>query len=268
VTERETYLHGHHQSVLASHRWRTAQNSAGYLLPRLVATARLLDVGCGPGTITAGLAALVPDGQVIGIDRAAGVLADARAEAARSRLTNMSFGVGDAYQLGFSDDSFDVVHAHQVLQHLTDPVAAAAELRRVCRPGGLVAARDADYGGMLWFPDDPELDEWRTLYQRVARALGGEPDAGRRLLSWARSAGFARVEASGSAWCYASPQDRSWWGSSWAERLTASPFGERAVEHGLAGRRDLERLARAWLRWAESPDGWFCVPHGEVLCVK
>jgi len=262
----ETYLHGHHDSVLRSHRWRTAENSAGYLLAALPDTARVLDVGCGPGTITVDLAARVPGGQVVGVDQAADVLGAARQEAGRRARSNVGFGVGNAYHLAFGDGTFDVVHAHQVLQHLPDPVAALAEMRRVCRAGGLVAARDGDYGGMLWFPEDPELAEWRALYQRVARALGGEPDAGRRLLSWARAAGFAEIEASASAWCYAAPDDRSWWGTLWAERLTESPFGDRVVERDLASRADLRRLARAWLRWAASDDGWFLIPHGEFLC--
>ena len=261
----DTYLHGHHDSVLRSHRWRTAENSAGYLLPRLSASARVLDVGCGPGTITADLAARVPDGAVVAIDAAADVLALARAEAGRRGQAGVRFEVGDVYALGFGDASFDVVHAHQVLQHLSDPVAALREMRRVCRPGGLVAARDGDYGGFLWFPEDPELTEWRTLYQAVARALGGEPDAGRRLRSWARQAGFEQIESSASAWCYSMPDDRAWWGASWAERLTESPFGDRAVEHGLATRDDLERLARAWRRWAASEDGWLLIPNGEIL---
>src|SRR6202167_4814397 len=223
----ETYLHGHHDSVLRSHRWRTAENSAGYLLPRLQDADRVLDVGCGPGTITVDLAARVPHGEVVGIDAAGNVLEDARQEASRQGRSNVRFDTGDVYHLAFNDAAFDVVHAHQVLQHLGDPVAALAEMRRVCRPGGLVAARDSDYGGMLWVPDD---------------------------------------EPSASAWCYAPPADGSWWGSLWAERLTESPFGDRAVEHGLATRQDLERLADAWLRWAASDDGWFLIPHGEVLC--
>jgi SAM-dependent methyltransferase len=262
----ETYLHGHHDSVLRSHRWRTAENSARYLLAALPDTARVLDVGCGPGTITVDLAARVPGGQVVGVDQAPDVLAVARQEAGRRGRRNVGFGVGSAYHLAFGDGTFDVVHAHQVLQHLPDPVGALAEMRRVCRAGGLVAARDGDYGGMLWFPEDPELAEWLALYQRVARALGGEPDAGRRLLSWARAAGFAEVEASASAWCYTAPGDRSWWGTLWAERLTESPFGDRVVERALASRADLRRLAEAWLRWAASDDGWFLIPHGEILC--
>ena len=262
----DTYLHGHHDSVLRSHRWRTAENSAGYLLTRLRPDARVLDVGCGPGTITADLATRVPGGQVTAIDAAADVLALARQEADRRGAGNVRFEAGDVYRLGFADGTFDMVHAHQVLQHLSDPVAALAEMRRVCRPGGLVAARDGDYGGFFWFPEDPGLAEWQDLYRKVARALGGEPDAGRRMLAWARQAGFTSVQASGSAWCYTGAGDRTWWGTLWADRLTKSPFGDRAVEHGLATPDDLERLARAWLRWAASEDGWILIPHGEILC--
>jgi SAM-dependent methyltransferase len=261
-----SYLHGHHDSVLRSHRWRTAENSAAYLITRLRPGADILDVGCGPGTITADLAALAAPGHVIGVDAAPSVLAEARTAAERHGVTNVSIEVGDVYQLAFGDGSFDVVHAHQVLQHLSDPVAALTEMRRVCRADGVVAARDSDYGGMIWYPDHDDLAEWLTLYRRVARAIGGEPDAGRRLLSWARAAGFARIEASASAWCYTSPQDRSWWGTLWADRLTESSFGERAVELGLASRQDLGRLANAWLRWADNEDGWFLIPHGEILC--
>ncbi len=262
---RETYLHGHHDSVLQSHRWRTAENSAGYLLSRLTPGDHVLDVGCGPGTITVDLAARVPQGQVTGIDAAADVLTIAREEAERHGQANVRFETGDVYGLAFGDGTFDVVHAHQVLQHLYDPVAGLAEMRRVCRPGGLVAARDADYAGMFWYPEDPELTEWRELYRAVARALRGEPDAGRRMLGWARAAGLAEVEASAGSWCYTGPADRAWWGESWARRLTELPFGDRAVEHGLATREDLERLARAWRRWAASEDAWFFIPHGEIV---
>src|SRR6201986_4889027 len=112
----EVYTHGHHESVLRSHKWRTAENSAAYLLPHLTPDARVLDVGCGPGTITAGLADRVPGGHVTGIDAAEGIVAQARAAA--GERANLDFAAGDIYALDYPADSFDVVHAHQGLQHL------------------------------------------------------------------------------------------------------------------------------------------------------
>lgn len=262
---RETYTHGHHESVLRSHTWRTAANSAGYLVPELRPGLRVLDVGCGPGTITADLARLVDPGAVIGVDRAPEVIARARQDGAAS---NLRFGAGDVYALDFPDDHFDVVHAHQVLQHLADPVAALAEMRRVCRPAGIVAARDSDYGAFTWAPGDPDLDRWLATYRAVARRNGGEPDAGRYLLAWAHAAGFADVRASASAWCFATPEDRDWWGSMWAERMVASAIAEQAVETGIATGEELRSMADAFHRWQVHPDGWFAVLHAEILATK
>jgi hypothetical protein len=103
------------------------------------------------------------------------------------------------------------------------------------------------------------------LYQAVARANGGEPDAGRRLAGWARAAGLKDIEASASVWCFATPEDRRWWGGTWAERVTGSRLGEQAVDLGLATARDLAEIAEAWHRWIEAPDGWFAVLHGEII---
>ena len=262
----ETYTHGHHESVLRSHRWRTAANSAAYLLPHLAPGQDLLDVGCGPGTITLDLARAVAPGRVVGVDAVEEPLVAARTEAAAAGVSNLTYAVGDAYALGFDAASFDVVHAHQVLQHLADPVAALREMLRVCRAGGLVAARDSDYAAMAWYPADPDLDRWLALYEAVARRNGGEPDAGRRLLAWALEAGFEDVTPSASTWCFATPDDRAWWGGLWADRVTSSAFATHALEAGLADREELARIADAWHRWAAQPDGWFIVPCGEVLC--
>src|SRR6266700_7750300 len=142
----EGYTHGHHESVLRSHRWRTAENSAAYLLPHLALDAKILDVGCGPGTITADLADRVPRGQVTGMGAAQEIVEQARTAAGDRR--NLEFATADIYALDYPDGGFDVVHAHQVLQHLGNPVRALREMRRVARQGGLVAVREADFGGM------------------------------------------------------------------------------------------------------------------------
>lgn len=258
------YTHGHHESVLRSHRRRTAENSAAYLLPHLRDHMRLLDVGCGPGTITADLAGLVA--HVTAVEVKDEALDLARAEAAARGTANVGFAVTDAHALDFPDDTFDVVHAHQVLQHLGDPVRALREMRRVTRPGGLVAVRDSDYAAFAWYPSPAVLQEWMALYQKVARANGGEPDAGRRLLSWAREAGFEEVTATSSTWCFATPQDRAWWGGMWAERILKSDMAAQALASGAATEDDLRRISDGWRGWAAAEDGWMSVLHGEILC--
>ncbi|TDD44413.1 methyltransferase domain-containing protein [Nonomuraea terrae] len=258
------YTHGHHESVLRSHRWRTAENSAAYLLPHLKPHMKLLDVGSGPGTITAGLAARV--GHVTASEVSEDALGLARAEIAARGLDNVDFAVTDVHALDFPDDTFCVVHAHQVLQHVGDPVRALREMGRVTRPGGYVAVRDSDYGAFAWYPRLPALDEWMALYQRVARGNGGEPDAGRRLLSWARAAGFTDVTATSSTWCFATPQDRAWWGGMWAERVLSSAMAEQALATGAATEADLRRISEGWLEWTAAEDGWLSLLHGEIIC--
>jgi SAM-dependent methyltransferase len=170
--------------VLRSHRWRTAENSAGYLLPLLRPTDQLLDIGTGPGTITVDFAARLAAGWVTGLDNAPTAVAETRRLATERGLRNLTVTEGDVYALSFDDGAFDVVHAHQVLQHLADPVAALREMARVCAPDGVVAVRDADYAAMTWFPDRPELHRWLRLYRAggpAQRRRAGRRSPTRRL---------------------------------------------------------------------------------------
>ncbi|MEZ5093887.1 class I SAM-dependent methyltransferase [Nocardioides sp.] len=258
------YTHGHAESVLRSHRWRTAANSAAHLLPHLRPGLDLLDVGAGPGTITADLAELVAPGAVTAVEvseEAAAVTRDGLA----SRGVAAEVRVADVHALPFDDGSFDVVHAHQVLQHVADPVQALREMARVARPGGLVAVRDSDYHGFVWAPASPALDRWLQLYDVVARGNGGDPDAGRHLVRWAREAGLEVLSATSSTWCFAEPADREWWGGLWADRLTRTTLGEQIVTAGLADPGELAEIAAGWRAWADDPDGWFSVLHAELL---
>lgn len=254
------YLHGHHESVLRSHSWRTIANSAAYLERHLTSGSALLDVGCGPGTITAELAERLAPGRVIGVDQSDAVIA-----LARETFPDVTFEVGDVYSLAHDDASFDVVHAHQVLQHLPDPVSALVEMRRVLRPGGLVAVRDSIYASKAWAPDDPLLVRWNELYHQVARRDGGEPDAGRYLLEWVTAAGFVDASFGASTWAFADAESRAWWGGLWAERARSSAFAEHGLEYGLTDADELEAIAQAFERWAAHPTSTFVVVHGEVL---
>lgn len=278
--ESESYTHGHHESVLRSHRWRTAANSAAYLTPHLEAGMSILDVGCGPGTLTIDLARLVAPGRVVGVDASEEVLERARevlrgefesdpgaAEQDASPVDNVTFEQANAYALPFADATFDVVHAHQVLQHLSDPIAAIKEMLRVAKPGGIIAVREADYGGMTWYPQSHGMEEWNTLYHEVTSAYGYEADAGRHLLHWFLGAGVesSSLYPSAGIWCYSTPESREWWGQLWAERCVESNFAVQAKQASLADDVALEELAHEWRAWSERPDGWFMVPNGEII---
>ena len=134
---------GHHPSVLKAHGNRTATNYASYILPHIRPRDLILDVGCGPGSITIGLAERAPDGWTVGIDYGAEAI-----EAAKKHIEqingpkNCEFKTGNAYALDWDEESFDVVHTSQCLIHLNDPVKAFKEMRRVCKVGGIVGVRE------------------------------------------------------------------------------------------------------------------------------
>lgn len=259
-----TYSLGHEPSTLASHGARTAENSAAYLLPQLRPGQKVLDIGCGPGSITLDLAQLVAPGEVIGVDNEEAPLVAARALAQQRGDSRTRFEVADAQQLPFDDASFDVVHAHQVLQHLTDPVGALQEMVRVCRPGGWVAVREADYAAMAWYPQLPGMELWRSTYRAIALANGANPDAARRLRKWALAAGITTARLTASAWNYADTQTCSWWGNSQADRLEGAVFTRQAAALGSSP-DDLAQMAAAWRQWGAANDAWFLLPNGELL---
>lgn len=265
MTSADRYTHEHHEAVLRSHRWRTADNSAAYLLPHLGPGARVLDVGCGPGTLTVDIARRVAPGRVVGVDVSAEVVEQAQTHAAEVGGVNATFVAGDFRTLDLEAGSFDVVHAHQVLQHLVDPVGALQAMAALARPGGLVAARDSDYAAFTWSPADERLDRWLAIYRSVTQRNGAEANAGRHLLGWAQTAGLHDVAYTTSTWTFATPDDRTWWADLWAERTVASALGEQAVAYGVASFSELADVAAGWRAWAEHQDGVFVVLHGEIL---
>ena len=264
---RDRYTHGHHESVVQNHARRRAEGEAWFLLPHLNAGMRMLDVGCGPGTITTGLARAVAPGETIGIDLSEEILVQARDHAASEGVNNATFTYGDVYRLDYEDGAFDIVYANQLLQHLTDPVRALGEMRRVLKPGGLLAVRDADYATMVPSPKFPEFSDWLRLYHQTAYHNDAEPDAGRILPAWVRAAGFPEIELHPNVVALDGDEARIW-GRAWSQRILYSSVGEQAVEYGYATPADLDRLSHAWATWAESESPFYMFAQMAVLAER
>ena len=250
----ETYTHGHAAATVRQHAQRTAEEAAAFVLPELSAGMRLLDVGCGPGSITRGLAERVAPGEVVGVDLSKETLEAARRDAAARGLANLRYEEGSIYALPFPDASFDVAYAHQVLQHLSEREAAVREMLRTLRPGGLLAIRDVDWETVAYWPDDPWIDRFVEVHLKTWYRNGGEPAMGRRLRALFNASGLTDVRVTAAVWCYTTPADTIAWGESYSERLLASPMGERMIEYGYASRADVQAMAAAFRAWAIHPD--------------
>jgi SAM-dependent methyltransferase len=264
----ETYGHGHAPAVVRQHAQRMAEEAAAFLLPELRPGMRLLDVGCGPGSITRGLAERVAPGRVVGLDLSWDALDIARGEAAARGLENLDYHVGSVYELPFPDACFDVAYAHQVLQHLGERSAALSEMLRVVRPGGLVAVRDVDWGTVAYWPRDPWIDRFIEMHQRTWYRNGGEPQLGRQLRALFHGTAAVDVRITASVWCYATRGDTTQWGESYADRLLTSPMGARPVEYHYASRADIEAMASAFRAWASHPDAFWVFTHVAALAWK
>lgn len=272
------YVPGYARQHVQHHEWRTAENSAPHLLPHLqrLAAAKpnltLLDVGSGSGTITTSLAKYMPQGTVTGVDVSEEIVSRANAEAKAAGIGNVAFQAGSIYALPFADDSFDVVHAHQVLTHLDQPVEAMRELLRVCRRGGggLVASREADMRMWSFHPSPPGLVAFHRLIGDVMVRAGGHVDAGAKLVAWALAAGAQRerVQASCGTWCYSRPEERRVWGGSMVERIRNGGMRQKALAEGMVTEEQLEEMIRGWEEWLDAEDGFLGCMHGEVVIEK
>jgi SAM-dependent methyltransferase len=236
-------------------RWqqRTLHSEARFVMPRLQSGMRLADVGCGPGSVTLGLAQVVAPGRVIGVDRNAARLEIARRSAAKRQQDHVDFVVGDAGRLPFHAESVDVVFANGLIEHLGNPDRALGEFRRVLVPGGIVALRSPDWGAAIVAPSDPRLERSISLRNRWQRHTGGDPEVGRKLRRLLIDAGFDDVEAGATADHHGST-DRASEGCDYMLRILQDPqLTALSTQHDWTTAEELKSFADAWQEWASDP---------------
>ncbi|MBI3979135.1 MAG: class I SAM-dependent methyltransferase [Chloroflexi bacterium] len=259
---REVYTLGYSaatQQWLAS---RTAADAAAFFLPYLRPGMRLLDAGCGPGTITLGLASAVAPGEVVGLDLEPSQIEAAQRLATGQQISNVRFEVGDAYALPFPDASFDAVFANGLLGHLRDPLAALKEMRRVLRPGGIVGVSDPDSATRFWAPSTPLVEQHWALFLRYYEHNGASIYYARHQRRLLLEAGFSRSEGSAAINAAGNVEGTRRLVAMY-ERLRSDPhFRNTVLGQGWVDETTLDAMAVELRAWGERPDAF----GGTVRC--
>jgi SAM-dependent methyltransferase len=224
---------------------RTAASHAGFLLPYLRAGMHVLDCGCGPGSITLGLAEVVAPGEVVGIDIESAQIALARTQAAQRGGPNIRFDVGDVRHLPYPDATFDAVFGHTILIQFHDPVPLLTEVYRVMKPGGVVGFRENAHEGNLYEPPEGARQQYLALLIRLVQHNGGDPFVGRRLGALLSRAGFGRVTMSASYQSAGTPEEKHVAYDREARLCDEAPWMDQAMALGWISRDARARLSAA-----------------------
>lgn len=254
---KESYSHRESETTTQYFSSRTAKRQAAFLLPHLRAGMRILDCGCGPGTITIGLAEVVAPGEVIGIDINEIQIAQAREDSANRGITNVRFETATAYKLPFPDASFDAAFSNAVLSHLSEPVVALTEIRRLLKPGGVIGIRNPDVDGQVFAPAAPLLERSTQIYAQLVAANGGNAKIGKHHKGLLRQAGFTDVAISATYEVYDSDEAVRHWGQTLAQAWAEEAFVEQLIRNGFASLEEIRDMSRAWQVWSDDSDAFF-----------
>lgn len=256
VQGQDYYSKGYDKTISGTHSWRTAENSSKYMIPIIKITDRILDIGCGPGTITKDLAQYVPKGEIIGIEPTQGLIDEANSQLLPS---NVKFQIGSAYELPFDDESFDIVHAHQVFVHLKDPVSALKEARRVLKKGGKLCIRDGELKSLLIYPE--AYIEPLEFFTEKLRGAYTVANGATRQKSMVKKAGFQDWKLSTSNWGFSTGEERQMLAKMFIERLKNVTFdGDEPYTK--------KELIEAWEGWMKDEVAVYVIMNGEIIATK
>ena len=262
------YTMGFSEEIMESFRRYTAASCAAYLLPRLQPGFRVLDVGCGPGSISVGLAEAVAPGELHGIDMEPSQIEVAGHLAQSHGRDNVILQVADALNLPFEDDYFDAVHCHNILMHVPDTAALLTELKRVLKPGGIIGAREMIVGSSFTYPDYGVISHAWDMFADLLEADDGHPQMGRELKGRLAHAGFSDIEVSATIDVYSHPEDVAfiyWVVQNW---FLSPEILEAAIKYGASTQELADQISQTYEKWREDPAAFCAIAFGEATATN
>lgn len=258
------YAMGYSDTFVTMLKQRKVETHAQFLLPYLKPGIKMLDCGCGPGSLTIGFARYVKNGEIVGVDIEESQLQIARDDAKNAGINNVLFKQASILDLPFEDNYFDVVFSHAVLSHLHDPIKALKEQKRVVKPGGIVAARNGYHSGTVFYPKNPLLEEAVRFSLQPARDSGGDPDLGLRLGELFRIAGLKNVKQTVTC----STSDIRQLARSFADEILERDYNKKALASGKITLEKLQQYRQAWLDFADDSNSFSYNPWCEAVGFK
>ena len=262
------YSMGFSDEILATLSRYTAEVNAAHLLPHLRPGQRVLDFGCGPGTISVGLAQAVAPGEMHGVDMDETSIGLARSVAKSQRLENATFHVADVTDMPFEDGYFDVAHCHNVLMHVPDTHAVLAEVKRVLKPGGIISCREMIGESSFTHPDYGVLRKAWDMFEDLLAADDGHPQMGKELKGHVVAAGFENPRFTGSFDTYTTAVDVAFIYGVALKWFLAPEITDAAIKYGASTQELCDQIAESYKRWTEDPGAFCALGYGEAIANK
>ena len=262
------YTMGYSDEILKTQLRATAEASAAFLLPHLSPGLRLLDFGCGPGTISVGLAKAVAPGEMHGVDMDESMIDLAKSVAEEHSQDNAKFHVGDVTDLEFGDDFFDVAHCRSVLMHVPDTAAVLSEVKRVLKPGGIIACREMICESAFTHPHFDIMRRSWEMFEDLVRTDNGHPQMGKDMKGHILEAGFVDIRMDATFSIYSTPEEIASIHRLVSRWLLSAEVQEAAMNYGASSSRLVDDLKAAYDRWKEHPGALFSFAYGEAIAKK
>jgi ubiquinone/menaquinone biosynthesis C-methylase UbiE len=264
---REEYTMGYGPAAVALMGARSAHTHAAFFLPYLKSGMKLLDCGCGPGTVTLGLAQIVAPGSALGTDIEASQMALATKTAAERNVANVRFEAANIYQLPFEDSSFDAVFMSALIGNLREPTRGLREAYRVLKPGGVIGVKEFDHGGDIVYPNEPAMAKYDELYRRLRAENGHNGESGRMIGALLLEAGFSDLTMSATYETLSNPNVLQSAAKVFIGLLEET-WSDAFTSRGWATAVDIQAMREAWLRFAEFPGALFVAAWCEAVARK
>jgi ubiquinone/menaquinone biosynthesis C-methylase UbiE len=267
TNNRETYTMGYGPAAVALMGARTAETHAAFFVPHLKPGMKLLDCGCGPGTVTLGFAEIVAPGSAVGTDIEPSQVALATETAAKRHVDNVRFEVANIYELPFEDASFDAVFMSALIGNLREPTRGLREAFRVLKPGGVIGVKEFDHGGDITYPLEPAMAKYDELYRRLRAENGHNGESGRMIGALLLESGFSELDMSASYEILSNTKVLHGAAQVFIG-LLAESWSHEFTSRGWATEMDIQDMREAWLRFADFPGALFAAAWCEAVARK